>query len=194
MTPRREEGPQAYTRKQRRRNGFIRVAGCCFRFYETALPASGTSPTADLPHRLQGRGQSGFGTVRSFPDLWLRRRNGAFRVSGPFAGPPAIRVWNRSFLFHRRVFQILRLGKNASELAFFSRLIHFGCGAVTALSGCRDLLPGRPRFGYGTVRSFSIAESFRYSASEKMQASLLFSLGLFVLWLCRRYSRSAKCK
>ena len=110
---------------------------------------------------LPGRLRFGFGTVRSFSiaesfrysasekmqasllfslaySLWLRRRNGAFRVSGPFAEPSAIRGWNRSFLFHRRVFQILRLGKNASELAF--------------------------------------------------------SLGLFVFWLCRRYSRSAKCK
>ena len=111
VTPGREEGPQAYTRKQRRRNGFIRVAGCCFRFYETAIPASGTSPTADLPYRLQGRGN-------------------------PVAAPSVL-------------FPI------------------FGCGAVTALSGCRDLLPGRLRFGFGTVRSYSIAESFRYSRSAK---------------------------
>ena len=63
--------------------------------------------------------------------LWLRRRNGAFRLSGPFAGPSAIRVWNRSFFFHCRVFQILRLGKNASELAFFSRLIRIFAGTET---------------------------------------------------------------
>ena len=59
--------------------------------------------------------------------LWLRRRNGAFRLSGPFAGPSAIRVWNRSFFFHCRVFQILRLGKNASELAFFLLAYSYLC-------------------------------------------------------------------
>ena len=121
--------------------------------------------TEDTPPRKKCKRACFFLSAYS---LWLRRRNGAFRVSGPFAGPPAIRVWNRSFLFHRRVFQILRLGKNASELAFFSRLIHFGCGAVTALLECRDLLPGRGQSGFGTIRSYSIAESFRYSRSAMM--------------------------
>ena len=59
--------------------------------------------------------------------LWLWRRNGAFRMSGPFAGPSAIRVWNRSFFFHCRVFQILRLGKNASKLAFFLLAYSYLC-------------------------------------------------------------------
>ncbi|WP_278963065.1 hypothetical protein, partial [Alistipes senegalensis] len=34
--------------------------------------------------------------------LWLRRRNGAFKMSGPFAGPSAIRVYARPVFFYRR--------------------------------------------------------------------------------------------
>ena len=47
---------------------------------------------------------------------------------------------------------------------FQTFLFTFGVGAVTALSGCRDLLPHCPEFGFVSVRSFSIAESL-YSRS-----------------------------
>ena len=56
---------------------------------------------------------------------------------------------------------------------FCPRLIHFGCGAVTALLECRDLLPDRLRFGFGTVRSFSIAGMFQILPPGKMQVNLL---------------------
>ena len=58
--------------------------GLLFFVFMKRLPASGTSPTADLPHRLQGRGNPVAAPSVLFPDLRLRRRNGAFRVIGTF--------------------------------------------------------------------------------------------------------------
>ncbi|MDY5241886.1 MAG: hypothetical protein SPH60_09290, partial [Alistipes senegalensis] len=59
-------------------------------------------------------------------------------------------------------------------------------------------LRGVPLFFPSRKSSRSGAE-FRLAAPKilrlgKNTSELVFSLGLFVLWLCRRYSRSAKCK
>ena len=57
--------------------------------------------------------------------LWLRCRNGTFRLSGPFAALPGVRFRFRPFLFHRRVF-ILSLGKMQVNLLLLSAYSHFG--------------------------------------------------------------------
>ena len=56
----------------------------------------------------------------------------------------------------------------------------FGFGAVTALSGCRGLLPGRPRFGFGTVRLFP-SQSLSDTLAWQNASKLAFALGLFTL-------------
>ena len=63
--------------------------------------------------------------------------------------------------------------QNAGKLAFALAYSHFDCGAVTALLECRDLLPDRLRFGFGTARSFSIAGMFQILSPGKMQVNLL---------------------
>ena len=76
--------------------------------------------------------------------------------------------------FCRAKQRLARYGIFASHLFcfFLSAYSHFGCGAVTALLRCRDLLPGRLRFGFMPARSFSIAGTFQILPPGNVQINL----------------------
>ncbi len=125
---------------------------CIFRIFGAATALSGSrNVLPDCP-------RSGFETVLHFSYLWCR--NGTFRRSERFAELPAIRFWNRPAFFvslvpQRRFQEVGTFCQIARGPVLKPSCIFHIFGAVTALSGGRNVLPNCPQSGFGTVLHFS---------------------------------------